>query len=90
MEILYGWTLQNACSCPSGAVFGVHVCASGIFREAHGRHPFGNAGRGRNKDSSGFMSQSERLPLKAGVEANKHCAVFKREFLHLRVADCFM
>lgn len=40
---LRGWTLQHACSCPRGTVFGADVCARGIFREARCRHPFGNA-----------------------------------------------
>ena len=44
-----------------GELFGAYVRARGIFKEARCRHPFGNAGGEGIEDSSGFMSQSQRL-----------------------------
>lgn len=38
-----------------------YVCARGAFKGVRCRHPFGNAGGEEVEESSGFMSQSERL-----------------------------
>lgn len=76
MEVsLCEWTLQCACSCPRGTVFGVNVCARGIFREACYTHPFGNAGRGGNRGVFWFhvsIRKASGVPLKAQVEADVH------------------
>lgn len=72
---LSGRTLQCACSCPLGTVFGAYVCARGIFREARCRPPFGSAGRGGNREVLWFhvsIRKASGVPLKAQVEANVH------------------
>lgn len=71
---LHGLTLQHACSCPQGRVFGADVCARGIFRELYCRHPFGYSGERGNRGVLRFhvsiREASGVPPLKAQVQAN--------------------